>query len=138
MDERTRSMDAGDLQNKQQRVLSETARALAESATLEDAAPRMLKAVCEALGWQCGAVWQVNRARNTLRCVGTWAKPGLPLEEFTADTARRSFAIGVGLPGRVWAQREPVWVRDVTHDSNFPRAQVAERGGLHSAFALPI
>ena len=119
-------------------MLFETAQALAESATLEEAAPRMLKAVCEALGWQCGAVWQVNRARNTLRCVGTWGMPGLPLEEFTAATAARTFAIGVGLPGRVWARREPVWVRDVTRDSNFPRAKVAERGGLHSAFALPI
>jgi two-component system, sensor histidine kinase and response regulator len=138
MDARTSGTFAGDPHNPQQRVLFETARALTESTTLEDAAPRMLKAVCESLGWQCGAVWQVNRARNTLRCIGTWAKPGLPLEEFTAATAGRSFAIGVGLPGRVWAQREPVWVRDVTRDSNFPRAQVAERGGVHSAFALPI
>jgi PAS domain S-box-containing protein len=138
MDERAPGTDGGDLGNPLQRVLFETAQALTESTTLEDAAPRMLKAMCESLGWQCGAVWQVNRARNTLRCVGTWAKPGLPLEEFTAATAARSFAIGVGLPGRVWAQREPVWVRDVTRDSNFPRAQVAGRGGLHSAFALPI
>jgi two-component system sensor histidine kinase/response regulator len=138
MDERARGSDAGGPQNPQQRVLFETARALAESATLEEAAPRMLKAVCESLGWECGAVWQVNRARNTLRCVGTWAKPGLPLEEFAADTFGRTFAIGVGLPGRVWSHREPLWVRDVTSDPNFPRAHVAERGGLHSAFAVPI
>ena len=137
MNERARGTDAGDPQNPQQRVLFETARALAESATLEDAAPRMLEAVCESLGWECGAVWQVNRARNTLRCVGTWAKPGLPLRGVHGRHRRRTFAIGVGLPGRVWSHREPVWVRDVTSDSNFPRAQVAERGGLHSAFARP-
>src|SRR5688572_6137221 len=114
MDESAPGTDGGDPRNPLQRVLYETAQALTESATLEDAAPRMLKAVCESLGWQCGTVWQVNRARNTLRCVGTWAKPGLPLGEFTAATAARSFAIGVGLPGRVWARRQPVWVRDVT------------------------
>ena len=98
----------------------------------------MLKAVCEALGWECGALWQVNRARNTLHCVGTWRMPDLPLEEFTSATAAHTFVIGVGLPGRVWHRREPVWIRDVTSDPNFPRAQVAERAGLHSAFALPI
>ena len=122
----------------QQWALFETAGALAESPTLEEAAPRMLKAVCEALGWQCAAVWQVNRARDTLRCVGTWGQPGLPLDEFTATTLAQTFARGVGLPGRVWELREPIWIRDVTSDPNFPRAAVADRAGLHSAFALPI
>ncbi len=139
MDERpAQGTDVGDAASAQQQVLFETAQALADATTLEQAAPRMLKAVCDALGWQCGAIWQVNRARNTLRCVGTWRVPDLPLEEFTAVTASLTFVIGTGLPGRVWKRREPVWVRDVTHDPNFPRAKVAERAGLHSAFALPI
>ncbi len=131
-------MDVGNPGTAQQQVLFETAKALAESTTLEQAAPRMLKAVCDALGWQCGVIWQVNRARNTLHCVGTWQVPDLPLHEFTAATKSLTFVIGTGLPGRVWKRREPVWVRDVTHDTNFPRARVAERAGLHSAFALPI
>jgi PAS domain S-box-containing protein len=137
MDER-RMQSAEGPGTQQQRVLFETAQALAESATLEQAAPRMLKAVCDALGWQCGAIWQVNRARSTLHCVGTWAVPDLPLEEFTAATASLTFVIDVDLPGRVWSRREPVWIRDVTSDPNFPRARVAARAGLHSAFALPI
>ena len=44
----------------QQLVLYETARALMESPTLEQAAPRMIAAVCQALGWQCGALWQAG------------------------------------------------------------------------------
>ena len=79
-----------------------------------------------------------SRRETRLRCVGTWRMPGLPLQEFTAVTAGPYLRIGVGLPGRVWSRREPVWIRDVTRDPNFPRAQVAERAGLHSAFALPI
>jgi PAS domain S-box-containing protein len=139
MEERpVRNGEGGDTGNAQQWALFETAGALAESPTLEEAAPRMLKAVCEALGWQVGAVWQVNRARNTLRCVGTWAEPGLPLDQFTAVTMAHAFARGVGLPGRVWECREPVWIQDVTVDPNFPRALSAEQAGLHSAFALPI
>ena len=125
MDERPVGMDVGDAGTAQQRVLIETALALAESATLEDAAPRMLKAVCEALKWQCGAIWQVNRARNTLRCIGFWGQPGLPLDDFSAATLSHSFIIGIGMPGRVWARREPIWIRDVTRDDNFPRAAAA-------------
>ena len=139
MDERpVHDGQSGNSGHAQQRALFETASALAESSTLEDAAPRMLKAVCEALGWQYGAIWQVNRARDTLRCVGTWGEPGLPLAEFTAATRAHTFERGAGLPGRVWECREPTWIRDVTTDENFPRARAAEQAGLHSAFALPI
>jgi two-component system sensor histidine kinase/response regulator len=138
MDERPVQGREGGPGTPQQRVLFETAQALTESATLEEAAPRMLKAVCEALDWQCGAIWQVNRASKILRCIGTWGAPGLPLDEFLAVTLAQSFEIGTGLPGRVWQRREPVWIRDVTSDENFPRAKVADRAGLHSAFALPI
>ena len=122
----------------QQLVLYETARALVESPTLEEASPRMVAAVCQAFGWQCGAIWQANRARKVMRCVGTWHAPGLPIEEFTATTRASVFERGVGLPGRVWSSREPAWIPDVTADNNFPRAAVAERVGLHAAFALPI
>ena len=122
----------------QQLVLYETARALMESPTLEQAAPRMIAAVCQALGWQCGAIWQADRARKVMRCVGTWHEPGLAIDEFTTVTKATTFARGVGLPGRVWSTREPAWIPDVTQDDNFPRATVAENVGLHAAFALPI
>ena len=93
MDERPAQNGESGSAQPHQRVLFETTQALAESATLEEAAPRMLKAVCEALNWQCGAIWQVNRARKILRCVGTWGVPGLPLGEFMMNASRRSSKI---------------------------------------------
>ena len=44
----------------------------------------------------------------------------------------------MGLPGRVWADAKPVWIPDVVHDPNFPRAPIAAREGLHAAFGFPI
>ena len=139
MDERpARNTDVGDTAASQHQVLFETAQALAESTTIEQAAPRMLKAVCEAIGWECGALWQVNRARNTLHCVGTWSMPDLALAEFMAVTVSSTFVIGIGLPGRVWASGQPAWLLDVVKDTNFPRAPLAAKVGLHGALALPI
>ena len=98
----------------------------------------MIEAVCHALGWQCGAIWEVDRARKIMRCAGTWHAPGLEFDEFTTATLASTFERGIGLPGRVWEQREPAWIPDVTRDANFPRAAAAEHVGLHAAFALPI
>ena len=137
MDEHTGRADAARLSSQQQ-ILYETAHALAESPTLEEASPRMIEAVCNVLGWQCGAIWEVDRARKLLRCAGTWHTPGLAIEEFTRATVMSTFERGIGLPGRVWKHREPAWIPDVTCDDNFPRAPAAERVGLHTAFALPI
>ena len=137
MDNQMSAAERG-LDNPHQRVLYETARALAECPTLEEAAPRMVEAVCRSLGWQCGAIWEANRARKAMHCVGTWQMPGRPFSEFIAATAAATFDRGIGLPGRVWETREPAWIPDVARDDNFPRQDAAARVGLHAAFAVPI
>jgi two-component system sensor histidine kinase/response regulator len=121
-------------------IVGDIARALAESATLAEAAPRMLAAVCESLRWEYGALWEVDRRGKLLHCVGTWHDSSLhpQFTEFVETSSTTTFARGVGLPGRVWDLGRPAWIPDVVHDANFPRATVADRVGLHGAFALPI
>ena len=121
-----------------QQVVYETACALAESATLVEAAPRMLQAICSALGWDYGALWTVDRAAAHLRWTATWHAPSLPFDEFAAVSRGTAFAPGVGLPGRVWSSRQSAWIPDVVRDPNFPRAPAAERAGLHAAFGFPV
>src|SRR5688572_934095 len=95
---------------QQTRVIYETACALAESTTLVEAAPRMLEAICDALGWEYGALWSVDRAAARIRCVATWHPSSLRFEEFAAVSHQTVFASGVGLPGRVWATRQSAWI----------------------------
>jgi PAS domain S-box-containing protein len=115
-----------------------TARALAESATVVDAAQSVLKAICEALGWDHGALWNVDADAGVLRCVETWHLPAVALPEFETISRRTTFTRGVGLPGRVWETGRPAWIPDVVKDANFPRAPIAARDGLHGAFGLPL
>jgi PAS domain S-box-containing protein len=123
-----------------QRLTAEyvSARALAESATLADAAVRVLQALCEALGWDYGALWNVDADGGILTCLETWHLPTVTLTKFEAASRGTALTRGVGLPGRVWASGEPAWVPDVVADSNFPRAAVALEEGLHAALALPL
>ena len=111
---------------------------LAEAATLEEATPRILRAVCECLVWDVGALWRTDREGGVLRCVEVWHNESTAVPEFEADSRERTFTPGSGLPGRVWSSREPAYVSDLVHDSNFLRAPIAVREGLHAAFGFPI
>src|SRR5438270_131697 len=113
-------------------------RALSESDTLREAAPKILQTICENLDYEVGALWQLDREMNLLRCVETWHTQSMQEMEFETVTKSRTFSKGIGLPGRVWEQGEAAWVTDVVSDDNFPRAPFAKREGLHAAIAFPI
>jgi two-component system sensor histidine kinase/response regulator len=113
-------------------------RVLAESPQLEDAVPGILQAICESLDWAVGVMWWVDAEENVLACSNLWHSPSTSLDEFAALSRRSAFAPNVGLPGRVWASGQAAWIPDLVKDPNFPRAAVALREGLHSAFGFPI
>jgi PAS domain S-box-containing protein len=129
----TRFADARDLQKVEHAV----ARILAETDRPVEAYESALEAIGTSLGWELGAVWEAGPDDERLRCVRTWhAGEGAP--EFEALSERMTLAPGEGLPGRVIADGEPVWIADAPEDGNFPRAAVARRDGLHAAFGFPL
>ena len=111
-------------------------RVLSQAESIDAAAPEILGAVGESLGWDVGAIWTIDR--GVLRCVDVWKAPGLDVPEFEAITREMTFPPGVGLPGRVWSTGATAWIEDVVRDDNFPRASMAAAEGLHGAFAFPI
>jgi PAS domain S-box-containing protein len=112
-------------------------RVLAEEARPAEAIPELLRAVCQSVGWEVGAMWRVDRS-GALCCSHLWSDPAPDVAEFAEQTRELSFPSGVGLPGRVWATAEPIWIPDVAHEPNFPRAPAAAGAGLHTGFAIPI
>src|SRR6266567_2654881 len=120
------------------RVQHMVAQILAEAATIEEATPRILRAMGECLGWDVGALWRVDREAEALRCVELWHKASIEVPEFERVSREFTFVPGLGLPGRVWSSLEPEYIPDVVPDENFPRGSIAEREGLHAAFGFPI
>jgi PAS domain S-box-containing protein len=111
---------------------------LADSADLSEAAPYILRTICESLGWDVGALWRVDRPAGVLRCVDVWHVPDRPMPEFEAASRKMTFAPGAGLPGRVWQSAQPLSIPHLGADSNFARAPVVARAGLHGGFGFPI
>ncbi|MGE5110636.1 MAG: ATP-binding protein, partial [Acidobacteriaceae bacterium] len=132
--------DVTELKRDQDLLVAQYAvtRVLAEAPSLGEAAPKILQNICETLEWATGSMWQLDKSKVVLRCVETWHMPAVNVTEFSAATRDRTFERGVGLPGRVWANAHALWIEDVPKDANFPRAQVALKEGLHSAFGFPV
>lgn len=111
---------------------------LAESATPRDAAPRLLQAICEGVGWQVGELWRMDPRSNVLRREGNWRLPSADAAGFESRSREITFPPGVGLVGKVWASGEPAWITDVSADADFLRGALAAEAGLHAAFAFPV
>ena len=111
---------------------------LAQAATLQEATPKILRAVCEYLVWDLGALWSRDHEAGVLRCVEAWHKGSVEVPEFEATSRATTFIPGIGLPGRVWSSRELTYIPDIANDASFPRAPIAAREGLHAALGFPI
>lgn len=112
-------------------------RALAASASLEEAAPGLLSGIGESLGWSAAALWRVDPEGGVLRCVAVWLDPSAD-PSFAEASLATTFPPGLGPPGRVWASGTPEWVPDVARDPAFPRASAAARASLHAGLACPV
>jgi PAS domain S-box-containing protein len=111
---------------------------LGEATDLAQAAPAILRRVCENLDWQIGAYWLVDADAQKLHCHAIWREAGAHTVAFERATNEMHFAPGTGLPGRVWESGRAVWIEDVVNDPNFPRASVAREAGVHGAIGFPI
>jgi integral membrane sensor domain MASE1 len=111
---------------------------LADTSRLTEVAPAILRAICENLEWQVGALWLVDADAQRLRCLAVWSDIGPRSAGFASATKEMLFPSGVGLPGRVWATGKAAWIEDVVHDPNFPRVPLAREAGIHGAFAFSI
>jgi len=111
-------------------------RILAKSASIMDAAPQVMKAICQCLRWDVGAMWVTQLGQ--LRCVIVWQGPGIDVPTFEQVTRSSHLPKGEGLPGRIWASGVAAWVPDVSVEGSLPRASTAAKAGLHGAYGFPI
>lgn len=124
---------------KQARLVGQHAatRELAEAGDLDSAAPRMLRAFCESLGWKVGVLWRADEQAGRLKC-RTFVALGEERARFEASSRGIELERGIGLPGRVWADGRCHWIADVCVEPNFPRLVDARADKLHGACAFPI
>jgi two-component system, cell cycle sensor histidine kinase and response regulator CckA len=136
---------------RRQAAQYEVTRALAEARTLKEVVPHVMRAVCEGLDWDYGALWRVERGGRTrgggraepederLRFIEAWHGEKVRAAEVEKFSRQRDFGRGEGLlSAKVWGEERALWVEDVASDPTFLRAAAAAKDGLHAALAFPI
>jgi signal transduction histidine kinase/ActR/RegA family two-component response regulator len=119
-------------------LLEAIAAASNDDQPLEDTLRFALGRICEFMGWAVGHVYWVDRDQEKLYSSGIWHGVDAEREDFRRSTGETPLSRGRGMPGRVLALGEPVWVSDVTRADDFARRQSAGRAGLRAAFAFPV
>jgi PAS domain S-box-containing protein len=116
----------------------ELTRVLSEATTLEEAHAGGIRALGEALGWDVGFSWRVDGQSGLVTPVASWAADGVDADAFRSAVLGTTFERGQGLPGRVWAAGEPIWMDELPRDGSFLRLAAAERAGVRSAISFPV
>jgi len=111
-----------------------------ETRAIDETLRFCLRQVCEFARWPLGHLYlTADNPAEGLVPTEYWHvdEPG-QFETFQKVTLETPLEEGIGLPGRVLVSGEPAWIFDVTKDSNFPRAKLAEDIGVKAGFAFPV
>jgi PAS domain S-box-containing protein len=111
---------------------------LAESASIAECSTKVIASICEWLHWDFGAFWIVDDAAATIRCESVYTSPDASVDGFRAASRASTFTNGNGVPGRVWASGQTLYVADIAHETSSPRALQAKECELKSGIAFPI
>jgi signal transduction histidine kinase/CheY-like chemotaxis protein len=125
-------------QQQQLALLQRVTEAANASSAFGDAIETVLREICQHTGWQVGHAYVVREADGVLMSSGLWhVNATEDITAFRDASSRVQFRSGEGLPGRVLASRDPVWIEDIEQDLNFPRRTEA-KGFLRAALAFPV
>ncbi|MEH2425554.1 MAG: PAS domain S-box protein [Nostoc sp.] len=121
------------------RLLLLTTQAITSASDVNSALAMVLRLICHTIGWDFGEAWIPNKDGTLEHSLG-WYGEQDNLEEFCRQSQTMKFALGVGLPGRVWQSQEPEWIEDVSQVTQpvFLRSQQAAKVGLKAGFGVPI
>ena len=103
--------------------------ALAESRSLAEAGPKILKALCVALKWDLGVLWLVEERASGLRCKAISRRDPRIGASFARARNQQLLASGDPLAGVVCDTCRPMWIENILMEPGFERPLAPRRSG---------
>jgi PAS domain S-box-containing protein len=113
-------------------------RSLADADSVTSAVQAVVRAICENEGWDCGRYFRWDDKTGTLLFTEGWGISDEAVRQFLAKSVGLSYAPGVGLAGKAWESRQPVWATDITQDPRVNQSGLARGLGMRGAFVFPV
>jgi adenylate cyclase len=121
------------------RFLLETTRAIGEAVDFHSALEVILHQVGETIRWDVGEAWIPDAEGTVLQSAPGWYASNARMDSFRSQSEQLTFARNIGLPGRVWASKQPEWVEDISQGyPHFLESQIALEIGFKAGFGVPI
>lgn len=108
--------------------------------SMDEAVAKVLRLVCEELGWEWGAFWALEQGDgqdDLLRCRYAWHASST-LAAFKRASTSLDLRPGEGLVGEVWVDGEARWIDEASADPLLVRSVAAHACGLRSAYFFPV
>lgn len=121
------------------RFLLETTRAIGEAVDFHSALEVILHQVGQTIRWDVGEAWIPDAEGTVLQSAPGWYASNARMDSFRSQSEQLTFARNIGLPGRVWASKQPEWVEDISQGyPHFLQSQIALELGFKAGFGVPI
>lgn len=120
------------------RFSQDITKSISEAETFRAALGIALHKICEFTGWSLGHAWVPSISKTKAELCPEICTCHKDLEEFRKLTEQTTFPPGVGLVGRVWQSKKPLWISDVPNAPGFLRAAAAQKAGIKTALFFPI
>jgi PAS domain-containing protein len=129
------------VRRRHERLLSleyAVARTLAEATDAGGALRGVIRAVCEALDWECGRYFRLDPVAAVLRSAESWGVSSPLVAQFLERSRGVVLRTDAGLKGRVFRSGQPLWVPAGTTGTDISAAALAPERDSDGAFMFPV
>lgn len=120
-------------------LLQETTVAANQAQSIEEAFQSTINNICHYTNWPVGHVYLYQPESKMLLSSGIWHLEDMEkFETFKRESENTQLALNVGMPGKVLASKEPIWIENILQSDSFVRSQGARIVGLHTGVGFPV
>jgi PAS domain S-box-containing protein len=114
------------------------ARCLADADSATVALQSVIRAICEAQGWDCGRYFSMDQSAGVLRFVESWGAPSPVIGQFLEKSRGMVFRPGAGLAGRVYQSSQPLWMLNSARGARVSSMALAPETSENGACVFPV
>lgn len=119
-------------------LLSEISKAFGAEESLISILYNVLQKLVSFGEFKFAEIWIVDSDKTKINLTAKFATADVALNFYKDSDSIKSFELGVGLPGTVWLESQPVFWSDIDTRAEFLRHENARKAKLKSAYGIPI